>query len=93
MVIVGCMPRSGLSLSPINPPPPFHQCPGEEIRHPSSLDNDLSNEIFQCRGDVPATQGITMGTDCFYEGQARLDGAIAEHDMADKNAFLQVRWL
>jgi hypothetical protein len=32
-----------------------------------------------------------MGTDCFYEGQARLDGALCEYSEADKFAFLQVR--
>ncbi|XP_017092691.2 uridine phosphorylase 1 [Drosophila bipectinata] len=33
--------------------------------------------------------GNTMGTDCFYEGQGRLDGAICEYTEADKMEFLK----
>lgn len=40
---------------------------------------------------VPAVLGRTMGTDCFYEGQARLDGVLCDYSEADKFAFLQVR--
>lgn len=29
-----------------------------------------------------------MGTDCFYEGQARLDGAVCEYTEEQKMAFL-----
>ena len=30
-----------------------------------------------------------MSTECFYEGQGRLDGAICEYTDADKQVFLQ----
>lgn len=42
----------------------------------TKLDKGLSEEILDTRGDIRAQVGKTMGTDDFYEGQGRLDGAL-----------------
>mmetsp|Transcript_1793 Transcript_1793/g.5748 ORF Transcript_1793/g.5748 Transcript_1793/m.5748 type:complete len:326 (+) Transcript_1793:155-1132(+) len=38
---------------------------------------------------VAATLGKTVSTDCFYEGQGRLDGALCEYTSEEKLAFLK----
>lgn len=70
---------------------PFYELPilGERKRFDASFDGDLAREIFECREDTPAVMGKTMATDCFYEGQGRLDGAICEYDAEAKMAFLR----
>ena len=43
----------------------------------------------QHREKVEATLGKTVSTDCFYEGQGRLDGALCDYDAEQKLAFLR----
>ena len=38
---------------------------------------------------IPCVIGKTMGTDDFYEGQGRLDGAFCEYTEAEKFEYLQ----
>jgi len=49
---------------------------GKDREYPTTLDERLSNEIMESRGDINAVLGKTVGTNDFYEGQARLDGAL-----------------
>jgi uridine phosphorylase len=49
---------------------------GEDKEFPTKLDEQLAKDIFELRGDFEAVFGKTIGTDDFYEGQARLDGAL-----------------
>lgn len=63
---------------------------GETYQYPTGLDKDLAKEILEARGEIRALIGKTMGTDDFYEGQGRLDGALRpRYTEADKMAFLQ----
>jgi len=56
----------------------------------TKLDSGLSEEILSTRGDIRAQIGKTMGTDDFYEGQGRLDGALNPgYNEADKMAYLK----
>lgn len=49
---------------------------GEVQQYPTGLDKELALEILNVRGEIRTQIGKTMGTDDFYEGQARLDGAL-----------------
>ena len=49
---------------------------GDRQHYPTELDRDLAKEIAGIRGDIQVVLGKTMGTDDFYEGQARFDGAL-----------------
>jgi len=66
---------------------------GRNVTRPTDLDADLNAAIVAAsegRTDGFAVlPGKTMGTDCFYEGQARLDGAVCEHEERDKMDFLR----
>jgi len=62
---------------------------GEPVSRPSVYNPDIVQEIIASATEVPIIAGRTMGTDCFYEGQARLDGAICEYSEAQKMAFLE----
>ena len=58
---------------------------GRNVTRPTDLDADLNAAIVAAsegRTDGFAVlPGKTMGTDCFYEGQARLDGAVEARDI------------
>ena len=64
---------------------------GEMVERPSIFDDAAGAEIMGAGESIgiPMVRGKTMGTDCFYEGQARLDGAICEYDESAKMSFLQ----
>jgi uridine phosphorylase len=66
---------------------------GEKRQWPATIDADVVEEIRQvARAQCPSVKvvtGKTLGTDCFYEGQGRLDGAICEYTEHDKFAFLK----
>jgi len=64
---------------------------GKMEERPSIFDAAAGDGILQAAEALgyPALRGRTMGTDCFYEGQARLDGAICDYSEEDKMAFLQ----
>ena len=49
---------------------------GDRQHYPTELDRELAKSIAQTRGDIQVVVGKTMGTDDFYEGQARFDGAL-----------------
>ncbi|MBI5413010.1 uridine phosphorylase [Candidatus Peregrinibacteria bacterium] len=70
--------------------PEFEQVElGETYKYPTTLDRQLAREILDVKGDIRAQIGKTMGTDDFYEGQGRLDGALKpRYTVADKMAFL-----
>uniref|UniRef100_A0A6P4FGC4 Uridine phosphorylase 1 n=1 Tax=Drosophila rhopaloa TaxID=1041015 RepID=A0A6P4FGC4_DRORH len=66
---------------------------GERVVRPAQFSADLIKDIMTYGADPNDTFQIisanTMGTDCFYEGQGRTDGAICEYTEKDKMAFLQ----
>lgn len=66
---------------------------GKLVSRPTKLDESLIDELEACAATgedvIAVAKGRTMATDCFYEGQARLDGAICDYTLADKMAFLQ----
>lgn len=63
---------------------------GEKHEYPTQLDQGLTQEVFEARGDIRAVIGKTMGTDDFYEGQGRLDGALnPPYTKDDKMTFLR----
>lgn len=54
------------------------------------FDREMVEEIFDVRGDIRAEIGKTMGSDDFYEGQGRLDGALNPgYSEEDKMAYLE----
>jgi uridine phosphorylase len=63
---------------------------GQRRLYETALDTNLANRILSVRGNIRAEVGKTMGTNDFYEGQARLDGALApDYTEAEKLLFLQ----
>ena len=65
---------------------------GEMVHRPAEVDPALVSSITSSvAAQLPGfaiTPGKTMSTDCFYEGQGRLDGGICEYDNDGKMAFL-----
>jgi hypothetical protein len=65
---------------------------GKMVTRPTKIDVSLVDELEACAGNggdiISVKRGRTMATDCFYEGQGRLDGAICDYTEADKLAFL-----
>jgi len=63
---------------------------GKKYRRPCVFSKAVSDAIVHAnRSKYEIFQGGTSGTDTFYEGQGRLDGAIAEHDSSQRTAFLK----
>eukprot|EP00030_Apusomonadida_sp_AF-17_P008953 a969_33.p1 GENE.a969_33~~a969_33.p1 ORF type:complete len:330 (-),score=123.05 a969_33:258-1217(-) len=62
---------------------------GEHRSFETPFDAELAQALYECRGEHKAVIGITMGTNCFYEGQGRLDGALCDYTNDDKMAFLR----
>lgn len=58
----------------------------------ATFDRELAEEILRCHQEksyeYDAIIGSTMGTQDFYEGQGRLDGAICEYEEKDKQEYL-----
>jgi len=67
------------------------ECIGKLVSFPTHFDPDLCEELFQQAAalNVPAIKAKTMGTNDFYEGQGRLDGALCCYTEKDKYAFLE----
>lgn len=66
---------------------------GLEHKFPTELDKGLIKEIIDVRGDVEAVVGNTIGTDDFYEGQARMDGALPPlFTERQQRAFLELAY-
>jgi uridine phosphorylase len=65
---------------------------GEPVSRPTTLDPNLAAAIIAANGSSAGAsflmQGRTMSTDCFYEGQGRIDGAICQYTEEDKLAWL-----
>ena len=70
---------------------------GKEVVRPTGLDPALGTALFEAAKGlkdakgrpIAVFRGRTMGTDDFYEGQGRLDGAICEYNEADKLAWIR----
>ncbi|XP_017143442.1 uridine phosphorylase 1 isoform X2 [Drosophila miranda] len=66
---------------------------GERVVRPAQFPESVIKEIlaYGARADdgFQIISANTMGTDCFYEGQGRTDGAICEYSAEDKMKFLQ----
>nr|AAM51097.1 SD19372p [Drosophila melanogaster] len=66
---------------------------GQRVVRPAQFSEDVIRDLLAF--GVDANDGFqtisanTMGTDCFYEGQGRTDGAICEYSEKDKMEFLQ----
>lgn len=65
---------------------------GKLVSRPTLIDETLVAALEECAAEgedvIGVARGRTMGTDCFYEGQGRLDGAICDYTEADKLVFL-----
>ncbi|MBU0506110.1 MAG: uridine phosphorylase [bacterium] len=63
---------------------------GETKRYPTKLDKGLNEALFETRGDLSVVMGKTVGVNCFYEEQARIDGALYPgYDLDDKMTFIK----
>lgn len=62
---------------------------GKRMSFPTTLDEDLQQQLLDCSEDLPTAVGDTMCTDDFYEGQGRIDGAFCDYTEDDKMKFLQ----
>lgn len=65
---------------------------GKRVVRNTDMDEQLAQELMQCSADLnefTTVVGNTMCTLDFYEGQARLDGAICSYKEKDKQAYLQ----
>ena len=66
---------------------------GKLVTRPTQLDKSVRDDIADAQKGTEQEDwimsGKTMATDCFYEGQGRLDGAICEYNEDDKMAFLK----
>lgn len=63
---------------------------GETRTYPTQLDPELAREIYESRGHIPVLLGNTIGTNDFYEGQGRCDGALPpDYGEKEKLAYLQ----
>jgi len=67
------------------------ECVGKTVTHPTLLDADLCEELYQHAAalGIPVTKGKTVGTNDFYEGQGRLDGALCSYTEKEKLTFLE----
>lgn len=64
---------------------------GRRVRRETMIDSDLLSEIEKIGDQFPfaVEKGKTVGTDCFYEGQGRTDGAFHDYSEEDKMEFLR----
>nr|CAB3267524.1 uridine phosphorylase 2 [Phallusia mammillata] len=64
---------------------------GKEIRYPADTNPQLAEDLLKCAKDfkIEAIAGNTMGTNDFFEEQARLDGAFCEFSRQEKSDFLK----
>ncbi|XP_038078302.1 uridine phosphorylase 2-like [Patiria miniata] len=68
---------------------------GKIVSRPTQLSKEVATELLAAHdsnADYDVTTGNTMSTSDFYEGQARIDGAICEHTLEDKIAYLQAAY-
>ena len=63
---------------------------GKDHTFPTHLNGPLSQDLLAARGSIKMVMGNTMGTDDFYEGQGRTDGALKPpYTIQDRMKFLQ----
>ncbi|XP_070073375.1 uridine phosphorylase 1 [Drosophila takahashii] len=66
---------------------------GKLVVRPAQFSVDVIKDIMEYGADpkdgFQTISANTMGTDCFYEGQGRIDGAICEYTEQDKMDFLK----
>jgi uridine phosphorylase len=73
---------------------PYQELPvlGEMQKFSTEVDpafGDAIHAFAQARSSIPTLRGTTMSTNCFYEGQGRLDGAICAYGKEDRAAFIE----
>jgi len=62
---------------------------GKTVRYPTRLDAELNRALLSTRGNLSVITGKTVGVNCFYEEQARLDGALYPgYSQEEKMAFI-----
>ena len=64
---------------------------GKPIKRSTLLDPELPELAVKLANNepaIPCVLGKTYGTDDFFEGQARLDGALCEYTLDDQKNFL-----
>lgn len=64
---------------------------GKRVPRPAVFDETLISNLMNCKDDndcFEIVKGGTMGTNDFYEGQGRLDGAVCDFNIEDKMEFL-----
>jgi len=49
---------------------------GKTVCYPTKLDHELNRALYATRGELAVVMGKTVGVNCFYEEQTRLDGAL-----------------
>lgn len=66
---------------------------GKEIAYQGRIDRELAMELHDVAEDLFGKENVKFGTtmccDSFYEGQARLDGALAAYSERDQAKFLR----
>ena len=67
---------------------------GKEVKHETLLDTDLAKLAVSLsnvagKEPVPCVLGKTIGTNDFYEGQGRFDGAVVSYSAQDRIDWLQ----
>ncbi|KAL9900101.1 uridine phosphorylase 2 isoform 1-T2 [Glossina fuscipes fuscipes] len=65
---------------------------GRTVSRPAKFDETICKEILNCAkkdDNFETIIGNTLSAECFYEGQARLDGASCEYRNEDKLKFLE----
>lgn len=62
----------------------------EVVYQPLNFDAPIRNKMETIAKDlnIPYITGATCGTDCFYEGQGRIDGALCQYSEQDREDFL-----
>lgn len=65
---------------------------GKRVPRQAIFDEETINELICCKSNEDTFEiisGGTMGTNDFYEAQGRVDGAICDHTIEEKMAFLE----
>lgn len=63
---------------------------GRVHAYPTTFDPALIHALYENRGPIPAVCGKTVATNCFYEEQTRLDGAVDPgYTRQEQQAFLR----
>ena len=64
---------------------------GKAVEESTKLDPDLAEFAYRCAQQepkVPCVLGKTLGTNDFYEGQGRMDGAICSYSEEERREWL-----